>query len=567
VDCQAKRHYVNPKVKDKTKLRVLNSIPDKELKTRIVAIPDFWTQTILRPFRAHVQKVTQKLFAENDFSMSHDAGFDALRKAQTNQKIDPKRLFSYDFSNWTDRYHRDLQKAVVEGLFGGAVKESWTQLVVTCEWYYPKSGGRTVKYGQGQGMGTNGSFDVATLTDHLFIDFIYERNNVPKDLRLYGKVGDDLWIYDPELCFKDAYERINLPINLNKSKKFSPELNCSAGEFVSRVSLGGSDASRLSANLVNRTKDWRQIPTLLSMACRRGIKLRPTAFTNLGDDKSSKAGVLYRDLLSTVLGCLQHLDGVNVFNIPDSYLVENGWVSKNKIYDRSSFFRLRMAHALLSVASLYSRYLEVHHNILSDAWFALRYDDVMEIRKLSGDTFDRSSESYKYLLEKHTPYGPPNWWESKFPREFDVDRIILLQRFLIDFFLPNLLSKITWSEEEPDEDIVDVSAGPYTYAQVFKYICTRATQSYGQVTLPETASWVHATFEVVRTLRRYDKESNSIIVSSQADKTTLDSLLNSMSEKVVEFAPNIRIGDELPPKAGVTSYIDLIPQETDGEEE
>jgi hypothetical protein len=218
-------------VKDiETRLRVIVPVPDSGGKTRLVAIADFWTQLVLEPIRHHVQEVIERLFGTTDFRLNQDDGFAAMVELQQSciegkvyngHQMDINNLGFIDASSWTDRFHRDLQKITMRHLFSPYLAEAWAQLVVHCDWYAPKTK-RIIKYGQGQGMGTNGSFDIATLTDHLFLKFIRSRNPVMQSIhsehiRLYGKVGDDLFTYDYKTVL-DYYEQINLPINLSKSK-------------------------------------------------------------------------------------------------------------------------------------------------------------------------------------------------------------------------------------------------------------------------------------------------------------------------------------------------------------
>jgi len=50
-----------------------------------------------------------------------------------------------------------------------------------------------VKFNRGQGMGTNGSFDIATATDLFLLEMIYKQDyKMIPDKTTYNKVGDDL---------------------------------------------------------------------------------------------------------------------------------------------------------------------------------------------------------------------------------------------------------------------------------------------------------------------------------------------------------------------------------------
>jgi hypothetical protein len=222
----------------------------------------------LEPIRKHVQEVIKYLFTQN-YRMDQNDGVKAmidyqlrcLEEENVNGHIlDIQNLKFYDISSWTDRFHHNLQKVTMKHLFNARISEVCAQLTVHCEWNVPDLG----------------SFDVATLIEHLFIHFMYNRegNSEIFPVTLYGKVGDDA---------KDSYakycEKINLPINLAKSKTFY-KLG-SVAEFCSRTAIDGYDVSRVSPNVINRSLDLRSIPQLLSVCSQRGIILKPRSFPTL----------------------------------------------------------------------------------------------------------------------------------------------------------------------------------------------------------------------------------------------------------------------------------------------
>uniref|UniRef100_A0A2V0RB88 RdRp n=1 Tax=viral metagenome TaxID=1070528 RepID=A0A2V0RB88_9ZZZZ len=271
--------------------------------------------------------------------------------------LDAKHLKCYDISSWTDKFHRDLQKIVVKKLFSARFAEAWAQLVVHCDWYYPKLD-CTVKYGQGQGMGTNGSFDIATLTDHLYINFIIDRKTTFKGVfpsnECYGKVGDDLWIYDPEDQIPVFYEKISLPINTSKSKFFCG--NSSYMEFCSRTFFDAEDVSRISPNIINKSKDYRYIPMLLGLCSSRGIQLDASLFETLNNNvKNSELTYLHK-LQDWIVGMLligQYEQSSYWKSLTYDYLVAGNWVIgdlvKDLYQDPKLLTRLMVAHSIVTI--------------------------------------------------------------------------------------------------------------------------------------------------------------------------------------------------------------------------
>jgi hypothetical protein len=350
---------------DSTHLRKVVSVPDKGFKTRIVAINDFWTQLLLEPLRAYVQAVIQFLFKQ-DYRMCQEDGVNSMilfqndclaGKVVNGHTLDIQGMRFYDISAWTDRFHHDLQKVVMIHLFNAGIAEMHAQLTVHCLWYSPDLDTH-IKYGQGQGMGTNGSFDIATLTEHLYIHFMYERSSIGKVFSQlpYGKVGDDLWIYDPENNYPEYCKKINLPINTQKSKVYC-ELG-SVAEFCSRTAINGIDVSRVSPNVINRSSEFRNIPQLLSVCNQRGLTLKPSSFPTLQNTlKNSEERYIDKLqpwLISAVVlnAFLKNTSSPYGFLNAD-YLVQNDWITnesvKTLIRDQESLMRIMVGNSIISI--------------------------------------------------------------------------------------------------------------------------------------------------------------------------------------------------------------------------
>jgi hypothetical protein len=200
-----------------------------------------------------VQSLIHKYFDNVNSNLNHAAGFNKLKG-----NIRPGTK-SYDVVSWTDGFPALYQYIVLKTLYGDTFADAWYDLVVMCEWEVAGIKTGPVRYGRGQGMGTNGSFDIATLTDLILLEMLYElyygistsetRNFVYEDKILFNKVGDDLWCYDPDNIIFDYYTKvIGLEINLNKTKSTNSHSNY-VGEYVSRNLNYGQDVSRISANI------------------------------------------------------------------------------------------------------------------------------------------------------------------------------------------------------------------------------------------------------------------------------------------------------------------------------
>lgn len=230
----------------KIQLRKLTSIPDKGNKSRVVAICDFWTQTVLAPIETIVNRVAKQLFYNNCCFDSHTRGWNEIQNQSSEVK---DQLVSLDATNWTDNMPQSLQLIVMKALFGQRLADAWYALAVKCPWYVPGQS-QPIFYGKGQGMGTKGSFAIAQLTDLLFIEFSLNELYQNKYGTLYFmKVGDDLVVQDPENKLYSRYEQIGVSINLHKSK-FKTKTGVYI-EFVSRNMWNNLDYSIVSPTLLS----------------------------------------------------------------------------------------------------------------------------------------------------------------------------------------------------------------------------------------------------------------------------------------------------------------------------
>lgn len=232
-------------------LRKITAVPDVGNKSRIVAIPDYFTQCLLTPFENKILKVIKTLYPESSNIFDHSGGFDKLKLA-----IKPGTA-CLDASSWTDTFSVKFQRPLVKTIFGSEFADNWVSLVVRCKWSV-KGGETRLMYRTGQGMGTKGSFAIASLAYLMLMEFLTRKhypslidNIKDKGKRfegIFNQIGDDSWNQDPKgLIFEDLTKLCGIPINKSKSK-FATDDNL-VGEFVSRNLNYGHDVSRISSSL------------------------------------------------------------------------------------------------------------------------------------------------------------------------------------------------------------------------------------------------------------------------------------------------------------------------------
>jgi hypothetical protein len=248
------------------RLRYITTVRDKGNKCRLVAISDYWTQVLLEPIMFNIQVYTAKKFNEVSYSSDHAEGFNNLKNF-----IRPG-VESYDVTSWTDAFPNSLQFIFMQQRFGDTIALAWYNLVVNCDWEV-KGNLPPVKYERGQGMGTNGSFDIATITDLFLLEMVYSQDyQMEISIDTFNKVGDDLWCHDPNKHVLRTYtELCGMDINMSKTK--SATTNNLVGEFVSRSLNYSADVSRISANICRAVgKNILELPQLASHLSERGYE-------------------------------------------------------------------------------------------------------------------------------------------------------------------------------------------------------------------------------------------------------------------------------------------------------
>jgi len=411
----------------------------------------------------------------------------------------------------------------MRNLFTAGVSERWAQLTVHCEWYSPDLDGH-IKYGQGQGMGTNGSFDIATLTDHLFIHFMYHREY--KDLGLlplYGKVGDDLWILDPYDVYPKYCEKINLPINVSKSKVF-----CKLGsvmEFCSRNSINGIDASRISPSVINRSSDFRNIPQLLSVLNERNVVVTPKSFPSLNRKVKGKEETYFNKLqpwlLSAVVANLFCKESSPYRFLTAEYLFENDWLKDDHLcdifFDQECLMRLAIVQSILSILES-QKVIEMKVQALCKAKSKMSYDEFKEV--YDTNLFKSDSTMVKFIRERIiSDEELIKAEDGSIPNILLPMEIIPLKRLksLHDALTVKLLEAHDLEGDKID-DIIEFAARLRSIATTVDF--EGITLSY------DSKRTYNVNFKIVKYLERTSSPYDVLVLETQEDKDLINSLMS-----------------------------------------
>lgn len=137
-------YSIFPPQPTKRLFRRLSYFADREGKTRVIAILDYWSQTILRPLHERLNAFLRDI--PNDCTFNQDS-FKSI--------LPPTGPYhSLDLSNATDRMPIVLQKEILSRIIGKPQAEVWARILT--RWEYQSDAG-PVLYRTGQPMGAYSS--------------------------------------------------------------------------------------------------------------------------------------------------------------------------------------------------------------------------------------------------------------------------------------------------------------------------------------------------------------------------------------------------------------------------
>lgn len=125
------------------RIRRLQYFPDREDKVRVIAIGDYFSQSVLRPLHKQLFGVLRRIKQDCTFDQGK-----LLRELADNGGP----YWSMDLSNATDRFPIDLISSVLKGYFNPEYIEAWKNIMVDQPFTLPGGGGE-VRYAVGNPMG------------------------------------------------------------------------------------------------------------------------------------------------------------------------------------------------------------------------------------------------------------------------------------------------------------------------------------------------------------------------------------------------------------------------------
>lgn len=204
--------------------RRISVIPDKALKSRIIAVFDYWSQTALLPLHNSLIAFLKKIHNDCTFYQGKISSL----------MVTFKVFMCYDLTAATDRFPVQLQTAILAELFGSAFASAWKTILV--EYSFHMKGKGDVLYGAGQPIGAYSSWTVFALCHHIVVQYAASLAGYTSWYSNYALLGDDLVIGDKDVGHHYKIVMLSLGVIISSNKTHEGNLLC---EFAKRFWLKG----------------------------------------------------------------------------------------------------------------------------------------------------------------------------------------------------------------------------------------------------------------------------------------------------------------------------------------
>jgi hypothetical protein len=223
----------------KGEFRKLALVADKEGKTRVVAILDYWSQTVLRPLHDHLNMVLRGIKADMTFNQD---GFQSHLPSSG-------PYHSLDLTAATDRMPIALQRLVLSRMVGPDKAMAWSRVLVNWGYTY---GDTKYFYNTGQPMGAYSSWAMMAITHHFIVRLAGLRCGFPH-FSQYALLGDDIVIANTAVAekYRELLSTLAMPISEQKT-----HVSNDTYEFAKRWIHSGVEVTPFSLSGLKET--WKR---------------------------------------------------------------------------------------------------------------------------------------------------------------------------------------------------------------------------------------------------------------------------------------------------------------------
>lgn len=246
-------------------------VPDKGLKTRVVAIGDGFSAAALQP--VHDYLITMLKVMPTSAAFKQDKAWATL----IYRTLHGLFCGSSDATAFTDRFPIGPQAAVLESVTDAKLAIHWLS-VIQRQFKVPGPCNDTIKYQVGQPMGFLSSWPLATITHHALVEYAADRvltERASKSFKRSGYfiLGDDIVIFNELVYNEYIILCIKLGLDLNKNKSTVSTHCC---EFAKQLFWRGSRVSAITPlSLLKVSYDPLSVLSLLQELSHLGYSSIP----------------------------------------------------------------------------------------------------------------------------------------------------------------------------------------------------------------------------------------------------------------------------------------------------
>lgn len=249
-----------------------------ECKSRIIALFDYWSQTVLKPLHDWAFAQLRKFDSDRTFNQN-----------TINPSITEGYFASLDLYSATDRFPVSLQERVLANYIGEQRASAWRSIMTDRAFQkHDRSG--TVRYAAGQPMGAYSSWAVFSLTHHILVQYAAFISGKTGYFAKYLLLGDDIVIYDQEVAtnYESIINRLGVEIQREKSI-----VSKDTFEFAKRIFHKGREMTGFPlAAFVSNHKSVSALWSVTLVSRERGFdRLNPYAIPGFIKEIQSSCGV------------------------------------------------------------------------------------------------------------------------------------------------------------------------------------------------------------------------------------------------------------------------------------
>lgn len=238
-------------------LRKISYFGDIEGKTRVIAVLDYFSQSVLKPLHSFLFQILKRI--PQDFTFNQ-GGFRKHSEGWTD-------LYSCDLTAATDRFPIKIISEVLAGILPDDYVKSWEYIMIKLPFKIP--GGNSVSYARGNPMGAYSSWASFAVAHHFVMYLCCENLGIKWHTAKYALLGDDILIGDTQLYREYRKILLDLDVPVSEQKTHESKTLC---EFAKRWIYQGQEITPFPIPAMMECKNYAFLSALLCQEYERGYE-------------------------------------------------------------------------------------------------------------------------------------------------------------------------------------------------------------------------------------------------------------------------------------------------------